>query len=57
MSRYSAEIVLSWIRFQYTLLLIFISRQTKLVWAHKASKKNHKVCPTSSPPSGDTPAW
>ena len=22
-----------------------------------ASKKNHKVCPTSSPPSGDTPAW
>ena len=42
--------------FRY-IFLIFISRQNKLVCAQRAPKKNHKVCPTSSPPSGDTPAW
>ena len=49
------------------ILLIFILRQNKLVCAQRASKpawgpppsckqalKNHKICPTSSPSSGDT---
>ena len=55
MSRYSAKIFLSCIRFQYA-YCIFISRQNKLICVQRASKKDHKVCPTSSPPSGNTPA-
>ena len=55
MSRYSAKIFLSCIRFQYA-YCIFISRQNKLICVQRASKKDHKVCLTSSPPSGNTPA-
>ena len=53
MSRYSAKIFLSCIRFQYT-YCIFISRQNKLICAQWACKKDRKVCLTSTSPSGDT---
>ena len=41
MSRYSAKIFLSCIRFQYA-YCIFISRQNKLICVQRASKKDHK---------------